>query len=227
MTAPAKTPRAELSRLEATVYRNLRHTRDGIDALLEIFARELWQEAPAPRVDGKPRPYTSWKDYLARRWPTLNVNAMHRRIKAADARARLERLELFGASQLSDRAVGVIADADPESQAAALELAQALAEGQTPTEDDMRAALDAVEEGTPEEEVAATRREEEEAKAEIRRRDQAEQAAKSLAWLAKAKANFERFLRKLGQDEAARKARAQVIRGIRIVEKLIQMVEAA
>lgn len=217
-----KTARAELGRLEATIYRTLRGTRESLAALVEIYDRELWRHAPAPKAKGKPKPYTSWHDYLGRRWPTLNLNAMHRRVKTESARARIS---LFGEAEgLSDRAVAVLADESPETQAAALELAAALAAGGTPTEADVR---DAIEELAPEEEVAETKREEEEARAAAAREAHAKAADRSLRGLTKAREIFEKFLRRLGRGEEARAARATLARGIKLVDRLIEMVASA
>lgn len=167
MTTPA--PKTELARLEAVVHRNLKASREAWFALVEIHDRELWREAQPPKGE---QVYGSWADYLHRRYKgAYTLAAAGRKVKVARAQ-----LTLLGSESLSDRALNVIADESPEVQAAALELAKATAGSEAPTEEEMRAALETVQEETPEEDVAATQREENAAKRGIQR--DTERAAK-------------------------------------------------
>src|SRR5262245_34226257 len=111
--------KADLLRCEAAIFKNLKSGLEFWLALAEIYDRELWRVAP----EG----YSSWTDYLKRRWPSINANFAHRKVKDARARQLLP-----GAEELSDRAMTVLAAEIEEIQQATLALARQLF-GDNPT----------------------------------------------------------------------------------------------
>lgn len=122
--------RNDLIRCEAVIFRTIKAGRDFWLALVEIHDRELWKAAKTP--------YTSWSNYLATRWPALNVAFARRKVKGARAH-----LLLPGGEELSDRALSALAGEPEEVQLATLELAKKMF-GDAPTEEQIRAALAAL-----------------------------------------------------------------------------------
>lgn len=210
----------ELARQEAIVSKNLRAGRDMTVALVRIMEMELWRRRRPPK--GEPG-YSSFKNYVSRRWPSLDVAHMLRKTKGEVARAQLCLLGV-DASDLSGRALNVVAGLSPEEAAAALELARALAD-ETPTAEDLADALEEMGDGTPAEEVERTRAEEQREQEDLLREKAARSEARFLRWLGQV-LKGEKFLKTLN-DEQGRELRIFVKRILAQASRLHSVVAPA